>query len=217
MKNNLTKLAFLVTLSFVVILSANSVFSQTVKPELSIAGFRLGDENTAKATLQNYSPRYDNELNQPKYFFYNEYGTQVMTITCYSKKRPFLVVGIEVFAVGESYQKKHYQLKGVNSFMSESGFFIGERPSAKSLIFAIPNVTGVKEVIKKSGVPETDEKPDKKVRILHYRLNEINELETHPAKNKEINFGAYTAQYRFVKNHLRRFSIAVEAATAKNL
>ena len=37
-------------------------------------------------------------------------------------------------------------------------------------------------------------------------------------KNKNVNFGAYTAQYRFVKNRLRRFSIAVEASpTAKNL
>ena len=213
MKNHLLKFAFFSAAMLVLSLSAVSTFSQTAKPELSVAGFRLGDEDATKSKLQGYSPRYDNELSQPKYFFYNEYGNQVMTITCLSKERPFLVVGIEVFAVGESYQNKHFQMKGVNSFVSESGFYIGEKPSATSLIFAVPNVTGAKNVIKKLGAPEGDEKGEKNVRTLRYRLSEVKEL----AATNAVNFGAYTAQFRFVKNRLRRFSIAVEANAAAKL
>ncbi len=216
MKNYLLKFAFFSAAMLVLSFSTVSTFSQTAKPELSVAGFRLGDEETAKAKLQGYSPRYDNPLNQPKYFFYNEYGNQVMTLTAQSKERPFLIVGIEVFAVGESYQNKHYQMKSIKSFVSESGFYIGEKPSATSLIFAVPNVTGAKDIVRKLGAPEGDEKADKKVRILSYKLNEVGELETSE-KNKAVKFSGYTAQYRFVKNRLRRFSIAVEAKAAEKL
>ncbi len=219
MKTYLLKFAFFSAAFFVLTFSVGSTYSQSAvgKPELSVNGFRLGDEDSTKTKLQGYSPRYDNELKQPKYFFYNEYGTQVMTVTCYSKERPFLVVGIEVFAVGESYKNTHYQMKGVNSFVSETGFYIGEKPSATSLIFAIPNVTGAKEIIKKLGSPEADEKSDK-TRVLRFRINEVTALKTTEAKNRGVDFGAYTAQFRFVKNRLRRFSIAVEAVPrAKNL
>ncbi len=219
MKNYLLKFALFSATAFVLIFFAVPAFAQksVIKPELGVAGFKLGDEETAKTKLQGYSPRYDNELSQPRYFFYNEYGTQVMAITALSKERPFLIVGIEVFAVGESYQKKHFQMKGVNSFVSESGFYIGEKPSAKSLIFAVANVTGAKEIIKKMGAPEADEKTDKKVRVLRYRLSEIKDLKPLEDKNKELNVGAYTAQFRFVKNRLNRFSIGVEANAAKKL
>ena len=219
MKNYLLKFAFLSAAALILSFTVVSNYSQTpaVKVELSVAGFRLGDEETAKTTLQNYSPRYDNELKQPKYFFYNEYGTQVMAITTLSRERPFLVVGIEVFAVGESYLNKHFQLKEFNSFGSGLGFFIGEKPSATSLLFAVANVTGPKEVIKKLGSPEADEKADK-TRTLIYRISELNDLKARESKSKGVNFGAYTAHYHFVKNRLRRFSIAVEASpTAKNL
>jgi len=217
MKYNSTKFVFYVVLCCVLIISAaSSASSQAApeEPELSVAGLRLGDEESAKTILQSYSPRYDNELNQPKYFFYNGYGNQVMSVTAHSKERPFLVVGIEVFAVGEAYQKKHFQMKETNSFMSESGFFIGARPSAASLIFAIPNVTGPKEVMKKKGLPQADETADK-VRTLRYQLVAVKELEAQKSKLKNINFGAYTAEYRFYKNKLSRFSIAVNSANAQ--
>lgn len=218
MKTFLSKCVFF-TAFFILTFSVNQVFSQTkVNPELSVAGFKLGDETAAKEKLKGYSPRYDNDQNQPKYFFYNEYGTQVLEITAHSKERPFLIVGIEVFAVGETYQKKHFQLKGVNSFVSESGFYIGEKPSATSLIFAVPNVTGAKDVVKKIGTPTGDENEDKKVRVLNYELNKSDKLNELDAKNKDVNFNRYTAKYRFVKNRLRRFSIAIETTqTAKNL
>ncbi|MDQ2745882.1 MAG: hypothetical protein M3T96_01310 [Acidobacteriota bacterium] len=218
MKNHLLKLTVFSAAIFFLHLSAVSIFSQNGKPELSVEGFRLGDEATAEAKLKGYSPRYDNDLKQPKYFFYNEYGTQVMALTAYSKERPFLLVGIEVFAVGESYQNKHYQMKGVNSFVSGDGFYIGEKPSATSLIFAIANVTDAKDVIKKLGTPETDEKSEKNVRVLHYQMKIVPESETNSATTDRPDFDLYTAQFKFVKKRLRRFSIALEnSQTAKNL
>jgi len=217
MKNNLMKSIFFTILCCVLTVSAaSSALSQTaqLEPELSVAGFRLGDEESAKNILRNYSPRYDNDLSQPKYFFYNNYGSQVMSVTAHSKERPFLVVAVEVFAVGESYQKKHFQMKDTNSFMSESGFFIGARPSATSLMFAVPNVTGPKEVIKRKGLAQADEKSDK-VRTLRYQSGTIKELEAQEKKLKDVNFGAYTAEYRFYKNKLTRYSIAVNSTDAK--
>ena len=181
------------------------------EPELGVAEFRIGgDEEQTKALLQNYSPRYDNKLGQPKYFFYNEYGNQVMSLTGYSKDRPFLIVAIEAFSVGESYQNKHFQMKDKTSFMTESGFFIGARPSVTSLMFAIPNVTGPKEVMKKKGAADADEKTDKNVRTLRYQIGEVKELEAKEANLNGINFGSYAAEYRFYKNKLSRYSIAVD-------
>ena len=217
MKNNSMKSVFFVLLCFVLIVSAaNQASAQAaqMEPELSVAGFRLGDEESAKTVLQSYSPRYDNDLNQPKYFFYNGYGNQVMSVTAYSRERPFLIVGVEIFAVGESYQKKHFQMKDKNSFMSESGFFIGARPSAASLIFAIPNVTRPKGIIKKKGLPQADEKSGK-VRTLRYQFGAVKELEAQEIKLKNINFGTYTAEYRFYKKRLNRFSISVSATDTK--
>jgi len=211
LKSILSALAFFLFTIFVAIPAT----AQTTQPELSVAGFRLGeDEEKVKTILQSYSPRFDNELGQPKYFFYNGYGNQVMSVTGYSKERPFLIVAIEVFSVNESYQKKHYQMKDINSFMSESGFFIGARPSVTSLLFAVPNITGPKEVIKKKGSPVADKK-EKKARTLSYQFNAVGQLETQEPKLNGVDFGSYTAEYRFVKNKLRRFTIAVNASVPK--
>ena len=113
MKNNLLKSVFFTVAFFsLFILAGISVPAQTMEPELCVANFCLAeDEEKVKTKLQGSSPRYDNERQHPKYFFYNEYGNQVMSVTTQSKERPFLIVGIEVFAVDESYQKKHFQLK----------------------------------------------------------------------------------------------------------
>jgi hypothetical protein len=211
-----SKIAFFTSfLCLIFIVSANfKAIAQTIvqraEPELTAAGFRLGeDEEKIKSLLQGYSPRYDNESGQPKFFFYNGYGNQVMSLTGYSRERPFLIVAIEVFSVGESYQKTHYQLKDKNSFMTESGFFIGERPSVTSLMFAVPNVTRPNSIIKKKGTPDTDEKV-KNVRTISYRFDAAGQMETPQAKTKGINFSLYTAQYRFVKNKLSRFTIAID-------
>ena len=212
MKNILLKSVFFGLTSFVFLGFTNSfALAQTTepKPELCVAEICIGDkEEKVKTLFQNYSPRYDNELHQPKYYFYNNYGNQVMAITAHSKEYPYVIVGIEAFAVGESYQKTHYQMKEINSFITESGFFIGARPSVKSMMFAIANVTKPKGVIKKKGQPTADEKV-KKARTIRYKIDQVKDLETQASETKQINFGSYAAEYRFVKNKLRRFSISV--------
>jgi hypothetical protein len=216
MKNKLLKSVFFTMMCFITLTSFNAVaFSQTVRPapDLSVAGIRLGDEESAKIILQNYSPRYNNDLQRPMYFFYNGYGNQVMSVTAYSREHPFLVVAIEVVAVGDSYQKKHFQMKEVKSFMTDSGFFIGERPSVTSMMFAIPNVTAPKDVIKKKGEPDADEKTEKE-RTLRYQFNGGAEgLNARETNLKSVNFASYKAEYHFVKNRLRRFRIAADVAT----
>jgi hypothetical protein len=114
-----------------------------------------------------------------------------------------------MFAVDDSYQLKHYQMKDTSAFMTESGFFIGLRPSTTSMIFGVPNSTGPKDVIKKKGQPDIDEKPEK-VRIVRYKLGEVKKLKTPESQAKNINFGAYTAEYRFYKNNLRRLILSVD-------
>ncbi len=223
MKNILLKSVFFWLTSFILIgFPYSSVLSQTTepKPELCVAEICLGDnEEKVKTLFQNYSPRYDNELRQPKYYFYNNYGNQVLAVTAHSRQHPYVIVGIEAFGVGESYQKTHYQMKEINSFITESGFFIGARPSVTSMMFAIPNVTKPNGVIKKKGQPTVDEKV-KKVRTIRYEIDQIKGLETQAAETKKINFSSYTAEYQFVKNKLRRFSISVNtpvpAAAASN-
>ena len=214
MKNILLKSVFFGLTSFILIgFAYSSVLSQTTepKPELCVAGICIGDnEEKVKTLFQNYSPRYDNELRQPKYYFYNNYGNQVMAITAHSKEYPYVIVGIEAFAVGESYQKTHYQMKDVNSFITESGFFIGARPSVTSMMFAVPNVTKPKGIIKKKGLPTADEKV-KKVRTIRYQIDQVKEWTMIATDAKKINFGSYTAEYRFVKNKLRRFSLSLNS------
>jgi hypothetical protein len=220
MKKNQSKTFFVITAVFLCV--SAFVFSVSAQisrpePEMTVSGFRLGEEDANRALLQNYALRYDNEREQPKYFFYNEYGTQVMTVTAHSKERPHFVVAIEVFAVGRTYQNKHYQLKEEDFFTTESGFFIGARQSATSMLFAAPNVTRPKEVIKKKGAPERDEK-DGKARTLFYQFNAENSAAQQEsvmkkaALNSAAKFsGAYKAEYRFVKDKLQRFSISIDA------
>ncbi len=211
--------AFFILLAF----AGSSAFAQTAgfTPELSVEGFRLADDETAsRAVLQNYSPRYDNETNQPKYFFYNEYGNQVLSVTAHSKEHPYLIVAVEVFAVGKSYQKKHYQMKDKSFFTSESGFFLGRRPSATSMLFAAPNMTGPKEIIKKKGTPSADEKLEK-TRTLIYQFSSAKNANSSKAEMQNIKlnnapapvFGSYRAEYHFVKNELRRFVIKIDNVT----
>lgn len=228
MKNIISKTRFCVfsfSVFFFILLAFSSIAAQaqSVSPELSVSGFRLGEETENAKRLQNYSPRYDGETGQPKYLFYNEYGTQVLSLTALSKERPFLLVRLEVFAVGKSYQHKHYQLKDTGFFVTESGFFIGERPSAASMLFAVANVTEAKDVIGKKGAPQSDEK-DGKARTISYRLNAAGESVAGQAQFKKASLdsppaptsaGFYQAEYRFVKNRLRRFSFSIDASLLK--
>ena len=212
-----------ISISFFILLvfSGIAAQAQSALPELSVSGFRLGEEAENAKRLQKFSPCYDEQTGQPKYLFYNEYGTQVLALTALSKERPFLLVRLEVFAVGKSYQQKHYQLKDTAFFVTESGFFIGERPSTTSMLFAVANVTGAKDVIGKKGAPQSDEKDDK-TRTIFYRFNTAGDSVAGGAQFKEAALGAapistefYKAEYRFIKNRLRRFSFSIDAASLK--
>lgn len=224
MKNIISKTSFRSFSIFILlVLSFASAQAQNAQPELGVSGFRLGEETENAKRLQNYSPRYDAATGQPKYFFYNEYGTQVLALTALSKERPFLLVGIEVFAVGKSYQQKHFQLKETAFFVSESGFFIGEKPSASSMIFAVANVTGAKDVIGKKGTPSADERTDK-TRTLSYQISVSGESVAGQAQFKETALDNtiarnssefYKAEYRFVKNRLQKFSFSIDASAFK--
>jgi hypothetical protein len=84
------------------------------------------------------------------------------------------------------------------------------------MVFGIPNSSGPKEVLKKKGQPGSDEKPEK-IRFLRYQFPEVKKLEALEKNLNGINFGSYTAEYRFYKNSLRRLIIAVNATDLNKL
>lgn len=169
---------------------------QRPAPERSIAGVKLNDEVSGRAFLAGYSFRRD-EANRPVYYFYDEYGTQVLALTAQSPERRFLIARAEVFRVGRDYMKTYYVLKDT-SFTSESGFFLGNRSSAASLIFGVPNRTSVKKLIEKKGTPDARTK-NGKIETLIYNFA------ASPAG--DVAAGAYRAEYVFVGGKLDRFKI----------
>lgn len=186
------KLSLILSLLFFA-LSVNAQTSTDVRPapERSVAGVRLNDEASGRAFLAQYSFRRD-EANRPVYYFYDQYGTQVLALTAESPERRFLIVAAEVFRVGRSYAKTYYVLKDV-PFTSESGFFLGDRPSAASMIFGLPNRTNPKKLIAKKGAPDERTK-NGKIETLRYNFADS------PAGN-------YRAEYVFVGGKLDRFKI----------
>jgi hypothetical protein len=50
---------------------------------------------------------------------------------------------------------------------------------------------------------------------LRYQLGAVKELEGQESKVKDVDFGAYTAEYRFYKNKLKRFTITVNSTDVK--
>lgn len=117
-------------------------------PELSVAGVKLADRESAKAFLSGYSARKTDD-GRAVYYFYNEYGTQVMKLTAASAEEPYFITEIEVFAVGKSYQTEHYVADDLGVFSTESNIFIGFKQSASSLLFGTSNKTGPKEIVRK--------------------------------------------------------------------
>lgn len=192
------------SLLFAIFLFAVSAHAQNVgaandarpAPERSIAGVRLNDEASARAFLAEYSFRRDG-ANRPVYYFYDQYGTQVLALTAHSPERRFLIVAAEVFRVDRTYTKTHYVLKDV-SFTSESGFFLGDRPSATSLLFGAPNRTNVKKLIQKKGAPDARTKNGKIETVVY-------NFAASPAGDAAA--GAYRAEYVFVGGKLDRFKI----------
>ncbi len=177
-------------------------------PEMSVAGLRLGDRQSGKAFLELYQPRTD-EDGLPKYYFYNGQGTTVMKVTAASVEDPYFVTEIEVFGVGESYQKRHYFLKKTPHFVTESGIFVGFRQNGKSLALALivgvpnvgrSNIIGPKDVIKRKGEPDDRADKDHETTFKYH----ADDVPVGDAKFK------YTAFYRFYKKELLRFIFKLE-------
>lgn len=169
---------------------------QRPAPEMSVAGVRLNNEASGRAFLAGYSFRRD-EANRPVYFFYDQYGTQVLALTAYSPERRFLITAAEVFSVGPSYTKTYYVLKDV-PFTSESGFFLGDKPSATSLIFGSPNRISVKKLIAKKGAPDNQTKNGKSETVIYTFAD---------SPKGDVPAGNYRAEYDFSYGKLKKFRI----------
>lgn len=173
-----------------------------IQPELSVAGIKLGDRDTAKAFLSGYSPRKTDD-GRVAYFFYNSYGTQVMKLTAASAEEPYFITEIEVFAVGKSYQTQHYVADDLGVFTTESGIFIGYKQSASSMLFGAANKTGAKGLVKKLGAPTSQEKTGDD-EIITYNLSRIK----LPGETAEFD---YYARYEFSKNKLKKFIFKISS------
>jgi hypothetical protein len=172
-------------------------------PELSVAGIKLGDRESAKAFLNGYSLRKGAD-GRFAYFFYNSLGTQVMKLTAQSAEEPYFITEIEVFSVGRSYLEQHYVAKDLGAFTTESGIFIGQKASVSSVMFGVPNRIGPKDVVKKKGEPTNREKTGKDESIIYALANM-----KLPAGEFD-----YTARYEFSKNKLKKFSLKISSDTA---
>jgi hypothetical protein len=174
---------------------------KNASPELSVAGVKLGDRDSAKAFLAGYSPR-KGEDGRAYYFFYNSYGTQVMKLTAASAEDQYFITEIEVFVVGRSYQEKHYVANDLGAFTTEGGIFIGQKASVSSVVFGVPNRIGPKDVVRKQGEPTKREKTGKDETII-YALANMN------LAGGEFD---YYAGYEFSKNKLKKFILKISSA-----
>jgi hypothetical protein len=205
----MTKRTFSVLLLFLLMLNvAASGQEKTVMPEISVNGIRLGNRASAKAFLEKYAPTTD-ETGRPVYYFYNDPGTQVLKLTAESFEDPFYLVEIEVYGVGENYQRAHFYLKDTNFFITESKIFIGYRQSVASMIIGIPNVSrgdmiGPKDLTKRKGEPSEVTKDGEK-EVLTYNFPNF-ELADENGVKRSFN---YTATYQFIRRKLRKFSFKI--------
>ena len=215
MNNSISRKFFAVSFAAMFIIFTITVVQGQEKPrstpEMSVGGLKLGDRESGRAFLEVYQPRTDEDV-LPKYYFYNGQGTTVMKVTAASVEDPYFVTEIEVFGVGESYQKRHYFLKKMPHFVTESGIFIGFRQSGKglalALIVGVPNVgrsniIGPKDVIKRKGEPD-DQTVNEKERIFNYGGQSV---EIGGVSYK------YSALYRFYERELKRFILKIEPQT----
>lgn len=211
-KRILNKYIFLWAFSFLLSISLTNFISAQDKksePELSVAGIRLGDRQSAKKFLENYSAGTGDE-GQPEYSFWNKFGNQVMKVSALSFDDPYFITRIEVFYAPQSYMGRHYVLKDQGFFVTENEIFIGYRQSAVSIIVGIPNAgrndrIGPNDIVRKKGEPTNRIKEDKK-EFLTYDLGKI-KLEIN-GKNEEVN---YTARYETNKNKLRKFVFEISS------
>ncbi|CAN5483344.1 hypothetical protein BH10ACI1_BH10ACI1_17760 [soil metagenome] len=170
--------------------------------DLSIAGIKIGDRDSAKAFLEGYSSRQSDD-GRPVFLFYNKTGTEVLKLISVSQEDRYFITEIEIFTVGQSYQNRLYIAEKFDSFETESGVFLGLRQSATSLLFGIPNKIGPKDLMKKKGEPKARVKDDKR-EVLSYDSNSL-ELAN------ETNKFNYSASYEFYKNTLKKITLKISA------
>ena len=170
------------------------------KPDLSVAGVKLGDRASAKAFLEGYSSRRD-DANRPVFLFFNKDGTEVLKLVSASAEDVYFITEIEFFSVGESYQNRLYIAEKFDSFETENGIFLGLRQSATSLLFGVPNRIDKKDLIKQNGEPKAVEKKEKRD-VLRY---ELSGFEIANGTNK---FN-YSASYEFYKNTLKKITLKI--------
>ena len=180
-----------------------SAQEKNVEPELSVSGIKLGDRESAKAFLSGYSARIEPDR-RAGYYFYNKFATQVIKLTAASFSDPYFLMEIEVFAVGRSYQNRHFQTEKIGYFETESGIFIGHRESALSIIVGIPGVArrdqiGPNDLVKIKGIPTERVKTEDR-EMVTYSLAKI-EL-----PGETSHFG-YHSEYEFYKNKLKRLTL----------
>ena len=198
-------------LSVFVIVQVAAVFSvkaQTSKaaPEMSVAGLELGNREKAKAFLSpGYGPRVGAD-GRPTYYFYNKWGSQVMKLTAASFDDPYYLTEIEVYAVSEKYQERHFQAQDIKYFSTENGIFIGFKQSTMYFIAGVKNSGGSKneitpkDVIEIKGEPSKRADEEKNKEVLNYDIADVK----IPG---EKTTAEYRASYAFYKNKLNRFSI----------
>ncbi len=183
------------------------------KPDMSVIGIELGNRAKAKEFLsQGYSPRQGAD-GRPTYYFYNEWGSQVMKLTAVSFDDPYFITEIEVYAVGKSYRERHYQADKIKFFETENNIFIGFKQSAMYFIAAVKNVgsrntIGPKDVVEIIGEPNGRTKTDEKNEVITYEFSNVK----LPSENSNVN---YRASYEFYKKELKRFKIQIIADETK--
>ena len=126
-----------------------------------------------------------------------------------STEDPYFITEIEVFAVGKSYQAKHYVAQKIGFFETENKIFIGYQQSVASMLIGLPGVTrndmvGPKDVLKKKGEPTEHNKTGDDETVT-YKLPDIELKEG----DKTTRFD-YTADYEFHKNKLKKFSFKIK-------
>lgn len=206
------EIKILVVILFLFLFGANISFINAQKaensPEISVAGIKLNDEISGGEFLSKFAPRIDTD-GKPTFYFYNEYGTQVLKLKGFSQEKPHLIISAEVFLVGKSYRERHFFLKEISSFNTESGFFTGIGQSAKSILFAVTHATRPDVVTKKKGNPTQTQKEDKKETLI-YEYNFDASNKSPFADNNGFTITSYTAKYEFSKDVLKKYSISVD-------
>lgn len=184
------------------------LFAQTkATPEMSVAGIKLGDRESAKKFLDGYQPR--TEEGTCTYYFYSSRGTVVMKLTAASCEDKYMITAIEAFAVDETYTKKHFVADDLGHFVTENGIFIGFRQSgsglAMAMIVGVPNVgrrnmIGPKDLVKIKGEP-TERAKDGKIETVKYSIDDV---AVGDAKYK------YSGRYEFNGKELIRFEVRID-------